>query len=50
MPWIVDGHIALPFKNSFEGGIWGCEKMRGAIFLFYCSFMIMFLEIGIGGK
>ncbi len=25
--------------NSLEGGTWGCQKIWGSLFVFYCIFM-----------
>ncbi len=33
--------------NSFDGGTWGCEKIRGG--RFYCIFMWKFSKFFIGG-
>ncbi len=41
VPWVF-------LVNSFEGGTWGCEKIRGRG-RFYCIFMWKFSKIFIGG-
>ncbi len=42
------GGPSVFLANSFEGGTWGCEKIRGGV-VFYCIFMRKFFKIFIGG-
>ena len=38
------GGVSLVFlANSFDGGTWGCEKIRGGV-VFYCIFMWKFFK------